>query len=142
MEAYHWDHDGPLPPTDQFLAQPHILARLDDWRPDDGDRAVIAELLGRPIGAAWYCFGTEANHAYGYIDTKTPEIGIGVLRDYRRRGVGRMLINALIDRARHEGVGALSLSVDPANHALQLYQSVGFVRVRTYESSLTMRLGL
>ncbi len=142
MQAYHWNHVGPLPPADEFLSQPNIMERLEDWRPADGDRAVIAEVEGKPIGAAWYRFGTEDNHAYGYINPQTPELGIGVLPDHRSQGVGRPLINALIDRARQEQVQALSLSVDPANYALKLYESVGFTLVGLEGTSLTMSLQL
>lgn len=142
MQAYHWNHDGPLPPADAFLAQPNIRERLEDWRPNDGDRAVIAEIDSSPVGAAWYRFGTEENHAYGYINPQTPELGIGVLKDHRAQGVGRQLIAALIERARHEQVTAISLSVDPANYALKLYESVGFTRFSLEGTSLTMSLQL
>ncbi len=142
MKAYHWNHDGPLPPTNEFLSQPNILERLEDWRPDNGDRAMIAELDGTPIGAAWYRFGTEDNHAYGYINPQTPELGIGVLPANHSKGVGRMLILALIELARRERVEAISLSVDPANYALRLYESVGFTRVSESGTSLTLVLDL
>lgn len=138
MEAYHWNHVCPMPPMDVFLSQPNILERLEDWRPNDGDRAVIAELDNTPIGAAWYNFGTEENHAYGYINPQTPELGIGVLPDHRSNGVGRMLILALIDLARRERVEAISLSVDSKNYALELYEGVGFKRVGQSETSWTM----
>ncbi len=140
MEAYHWNHDGPLPPTDEFLSQPHILARMDDWRQEKGDRAVIAEKDGQPVGAAWYNFGTEDNHAYGYINPQTPELGIGVHRSHRSKGIGRLLIFALIELAKREGVAAISLSVDPANYALKLYESVGFELFNESETSFTMVL--
>jgi [ribosomal protein S18]-alanine N-acetyltransferase len=142
MQAYHWNHVGPLPPADEFLSQPNILERLDDWRPADGDRAVIVELDGTPIGAAWYRFGTEEHHAYGYINPQTPELGIGLLKDHRSKGIGRQLINAIIATARREQVASLSLCVDPANYALKLYESVGFVRVGESGTSCTYALKL
>lgn len=142
MKAYHWNHDGPLPPEDEFLSQPNIMERLEDWRPDDGDRAVISEVDGIPIGAAWYRFYTEENHAYGYINPQTPELGIGILPDHRSKGIGRTLINALIELARHEQICAISLCVDSENYALRLYQSFGFERYSETEASLIMRLDL
>lgn len=142
VEAYHWNHEGPLPPTNEFLSQPHILSRLDEWHPEAGDRAVIAEKAGEPVGAAWYNFGTEDNHAYGYINPQTPELGIGVCRGQRSKGIGRLLILALIDLARREGVPAISLSVDPKNYVLKLYESVGFTLYEDTSTSLTMSLDL
>jgi ribosomal protein S18 acetylase RimI-like enzyme len=45
----------------------------------------------------------------------------------RGRGVGMLLVDGLLDRAREAGHGVASLNVDPANGtAIRLYQRLGF----------------
>ena len=128
FEAFFWRPDQDRPDYQEFLQDPAFHMVLSGWgRP--GDRAVIAEEGETPVGAAWYRFWTEEDHSYGFVDAKTPELGIGVLADYRSKGVGRALLRALIEAARDEEVGALSLSVEPENSARRLYESEGFVKV-------------
>jgi ribosomal protein S18 acetylase RimI-like enzyme len=63
------------------------------------------------------------------VDADTPEISVGVAADWRGRGVGRALLDALVATARESGHDALSLSVDRRNAAaLALYRSIGFVQ--------------
>ena len=139
FEAFFWRPDQDRPDYQEFHQAPAFRVVLSEWgRP--GDRAVIAEEGETPVGAAWYRFWTEEDHSYGFVDAKTPELGIGVPADYRSKGVGRALLRALIEAARDEEVGALSLSVEPENFARRLYESEGFVKVGGSGTSWTMVL--
>lgn len=60
----------------------------------------------------------------------------------RGTGVGTALLKALIDRARHEDLCALSLSVEVDNPALRLYERLGFARVSCVDDAWTMRLAI
>lgn len=58
-----------------------------------------------------------------YIDT------LAVMPEYRRCGVGRMLLNALCDKVFGMGFARVGLLVDQSNiEAEKLYNSMGFVR--------------
>jgi ribosomal protein S18 acetylase RimI-like enzyme len=51
-------------------------------------------------------------------------------RDYRGRGVGGLLMGALIEQARASGVRAISLTTGPFNAAVvRLYRRRGFAEV-------------
>jgi ribosomal protein S18 acetylase RimI-like enzyme len=62
-----------------------------------------------------------------------------VAEEMRGRGVGTALLEALIDKARQDGVPALSLSVEADNAALRLYERLGFTRVACVDDAWTMR---
>lgn len=104
-----------------------------------GDAAVIALDNGFPVGAAWYRLFTVGEPGYGFVDELTPELAIAVVPGARGKGFGDELLVALCRRARAEGHAALSLSVDPANPALKLYEKHGFEQVtETDDGSWTM----
>jgi hypothetical protein len=50
-----------------------------------GDRAIVAEDQGVRLGAAWFRLWTDDCHSYGFVDAKTPEIGIAASADQRSR---------------------------------------------------------
>ena len=138
-EAAYWRPETPRPDIDAALAQPHLAKLLEEWGTRPGDTAVIAVAQdGTPTGAAWYRFWTDADHSYGYVDELTPEIGIGVVREYRRQGIGRALLRALLDRALASGLQRVSLSVETDNPAQHLYTALGFQTIGTLGTAYTM----
>lgn len=143
-EAFSWRPGSPVMPFDIALADPAISRYVGNWaRP--GDAAVIAIDTAEdvPIGAAWYRLFPQDNSGYGYVDSETPELSIGVDPHYRGHGAGRALLEALLKRAHSDGFRALSLSVEPDNRiAAGLYERLGFRRVGTNGDSLTMLIDL
>jgi ribosomal protein S18 acetylase RimI-like enzyme len=139
FEAFFWNPAFERPALSAFRSNSEFAKLLSGWgRP--GDWAAIAEDDHGRIGAAWFRLWTTDRHSYGFVDADTPELGLAVSKDHRRRGVGRALLGALIDHARADGYPALSLSVDPANPSRGLYESVGFLRVGAAGTSWTFRL--
>lgn len=132
--AYYWRErnpgDGPGP----------AARYVKGWgRP--GDTVLIAVDDGFPVGAAWYRLFGRALRGYGFVDEETPELAIAVVPSRRGRGIGEALLEALCGRARADGYGALSLSVERGNPALlSFYEEHGFSQVEGGdEQSLTMR---
>ena len=104
-----------------------------------GDTLVVALVDGFPVGAAWYRLFKPAKPGYGFVDERTPELAIAVVPNARGKGVGSALLEALLDRARAAGHGAVSLAVDKRNEgAMHVYEQHGFARVSENEDSLTM----
>ena len=126
FEAAYWRSARPRPSLEEGLAQPELAKVLAGWgRP--GDLGMIAtDGPGERIGAAWMRLWTEADHTQGFVDEQTPELGIGVRREFRRHGVGTALLLAVLGRAREDGVPRVSLSVEIENVARLLYERFGF----------------
>jgi len=51
---------------------------------------------------------------------------IAVMPDYHRRGIGRVLLDDFLDRARNDGVARVHLEVRDGNSAVGLYRDAGF----------------
>jgi ribosomal protein S18 acetylase RimI-like enzyme len=135
-EAAVWRDDKPTPTAARVLADPRYAMYLAGW-PRHGDHGLIAEQDG-PVGAAWYRTFTEASHGYGFVADEVPELAIAVIASRRHEGIGRRLLVGLIEASEAQGHAALSLSVNSANPARALYESLGFQPVEERESSMTM----
>jgi len=131
--AYYWKERAP-----EDAGPGPVALYVKAWgRP--GDTAVIAIDGGFPAGAAWYRLFPRDRPGYGFVDERTPELAIAVVPNARGKGVGSALLGALLDRARVEGYGAISLSVDRNNAgAIELYERHGFERVGEDDDSVTM----
>ncbi len=90
------------------------------------------------VGAAWYRVLTGDERGYGHVADDVPELSLAVAAAERGRGLGSRLLAALLDEARAAGLRALSLSVDPGNPALRLYERAGFRRVGESGTSWTL----
>jgi len=104
-----------------------------------GDTALIAIEGGFAVGAAWYRLFRAEEPGYGFVDEQTPELAIAVVPAKRGRGIGEQLLQALIERAQRDGHGALSLSVEPQNPSVKLYERYGFEVVDRGSEAWTMR---
>ncbi|MBA3372707.1 MAG: GNAT family N-acetyltransferase [Actinomycetota bacterium] len=136
-EAAGWDPQRPRLTPAQVLADPQLAHYLDGWgRPDDV--GVIAEVSGQPVGAAWLRRFTADDPGYGFVAPDVPELSIAVVGEWRGRGVGSVLLEAVVQAGSDRGVTAVSLSVETANPARVLYAARGFREVGRGRGSVTM----
>jgi ribosomal protein S18 acetylase RimI-like enzyme len=124
----------------EVMSDPSLAHYAADW-PRAGDVGVIAE-ADVPVGGAWWRFFAADDPGYGFVDSDTPEVSIGVHQAFRGQGTGRRLLETLIAHAVQGRVPALSLSVEPDNYAVRLYRRLGFEVVEGSGGSLTMLLRL
>jgi ribosomal protein S18 acetylase RimI-like enzyme len=126
FEGVYWRIATPRPAIEEALARPELAKVFAGWgRP--GDSAMIAtDGQGERIGAAWLRLWTRAEHLAGFVDEQSPELGIGVRKEFRRHGVGSALLLAVLGGAREDGVPSVSLSVEIENVARLLYERFGF----------------
>jgi ribosomal protein S18 acetylase RimI-like enzyme len=138
------DAPGSEEEMDEYLAQdPGVPRYVEGWgRP--GDAGLIMEDDGTPVGAAWYRLFTEAEPGFGFVGSDVPEFGIALLSDHRDRGLGRRLLEELLELARSQGYTRVSLSVAPDNaRARHVYAAMGFTEVAIDEEGYsTMVLSL
>ena len=77
----------------------------------------------------------DGDTVVGYIGSQSvlgeaDVMNLAVLPEYRRQGVGRMLVTELIGRLQSKMVNSLTLEVRPSNEgAIALYQELGFCQV-------------
>ncbi len=107
-----------------------------------GDAAVIALEGGFPVGAAWFRLFERSEPGFGFVDEQTPEVSIAVVPSRRGHGIGSDLLDTLIDLAREQGYGALSLSVANDSPAMHVFEKQGFEKVEQTDGSWTMRFNL
>lgn len=130
------------PSKEELLNIPGIKKYLEGWG-KKGDNGFIAiDSHNNPIGTAWYRLFQEKDKGYGFVDDETPELSIALTKDYTGKGIGTMLLKELINNAKSQEFKAISLSVDPGNSALKLYERFGFKKCGTEGTSWTMILNL
>ncbi len=144
LAAMNWRDDQQWTP-ESVLAAPEVARYVTEWM-RAGDSGVVAHAgalhVGEvPAGAAWWRTFTSEDPGYGYVADDVPEVGLAVLAPYRRKGLARSLMAALVDQARADCVRALSLSVEDGNVAARtLYEGLGFAKVGRVGDSDTMVL--
>ena len=130
--AYYWRERAPRDPMEGSV-QRYVMS----WG-RAGDAAVIAYDEAGNVGAAWYRLFKEKEPGYGFVDEQTPELSIAVVPSRRGKGYGDELLGALLEQARKDGFRQISLSVEPDNPALRLYERYGFEKVGESGGSWTM----
>ncbi len=126
------------PPFEEGLTPSGVNNALVNWGERERDIAVVALVDSHFAGAAWYRFYTDDNSIRGYIEDTIPALVIAVHRDYRRRGIGKQLIEWLIDHASTHHIHQISLMVSKDNHAIHLYRTCGFLDYADRGDSLLM----
>ena len=96
------------------------MKRLEKGATSGWDLPLLAEVNGEPIGLAW-----------GHIETTIPDIAylfqVWVASNYRRLGVGQLLLDTVVAWAKAKNAKCLELGVMCADSpAMRLYVRAGF----------------
>lgn len=131
--------EGHEPLPREVLKDPSLSKYIDNWGKDRYDIALVAEVDQQLVGAIWGRLLTEESKGFGFIDNHTPELSMAVRAEFRNKGIGTKLIQAIASAYRELGVEYLSLSVDKANSATNLYKRLGCEIVEETATSWTMK---
>jgi GNAT superfamily N-acetyltransferase len=104
-----------------------------DWIENPDPAFLVINSSGEPLGAL--TLRPNSNQTPGI----SWRIGIAVVNQVRRQGIGKKLMEYAICYARDRGMRYLNLFVDPANTAaISFYEHVGFTTVGSNDDLLEM----
>ncbi len=131
--------EGNVPLSREIIKDPSLSKYIENWGKDRFDIALVAVIENKIVGAIWGRLFSKENKGFAYIDNKTPELSMAVKNEYRYQGIGTKLIETIITEYNKIEIEFLSLSVQKANKALNLYKRIGFEPVEETDTSLIMR---
>lgn len=114
--------DGIEPPLRNIIASPELQIYVDQFGTLKDDFALIAEIEKKIVGAVW----VRIMNDYGHIDDETPSIAISLYKEYRGQGIGTDMIKEMMSLLKTHGYKRVSLSVQKANYAAEMYRKIGF----------------
>lgn len=114
--------DGIEPPPKSIVQEPELQIYVSHFGEKKDDRALVAEVDGKVVGAVW----TRMMPDYGHIDDETPSLAISLYKAYRGLGIGTALLQTMLSLLKESGYARTSLSVQKANNAVKLYQKAGY----------------
>jgi len=131
--------EGEVRPSKDILNNPELQRCLSGWG-REGDLAILSvdSSSNNPFGAVWVRLFDESNRIYGYVGKGVPVLGMAILPEYRGQGIGTVLIEKMLKTCKELGYQSISLSVDPNNPALRLYERQGFKKVGVAGTSWDM----
>ena len=96
-------------------------------------RNSVASELNNPLSL--WLVATDGDTVAGYIGSQSvmgeaDMMNVAVHPDYRRKGIGKQLVEALVASLKDNGVYSLTLEVRASNEpAISLYDQLGFTQV-------------
>lgn len=125
---------GMQPPSRDILADHQVQVYVQDFGKQTGDFGLFAEVEGVIAGAVW----ARIMEDYGHIDNETPSLAIALYKEYRGKGVGTALLQAMLKLLQEHGYEQVSLAVQKENYAVKLYTACGFRVYRESEEEYIM----
>lgn len=114
--------DGIKPPPRDIIASPELQIYVERFGALKDDFALVAEIEGKIIGAVW----VRIMNDYGHIDDETPSLAISLYKEYRGQGIGTNMMKEMLSLLKTHSYKRVSLSVQKANYAAEMYQKIGF----------------
>ena len=106
---------------------PSLSVYRDHYGKREGDLGVYAMIGSEVAGAAWVRI-MNSPKGYGYIDTQTPELVLGIKPQFRGEGLGTALMEHMFREVPHF-YNQMSLCVRDTNPVVSLYKRLGFDKV-------------
>lgn len=114
--------EGVAAPPREIVNDESLQVYIRNFGQEPDDRCLVAEVDNKIVGAIW----SRIMNDYGHIDDNTPSIAISLYKEYRNQGIGTALLQQMLILLKADGYKSVSLSVQKANYAMQMYQKAGF----------------
>ncbi len=121
---------------------PEVRVYIEKFGQKKDDYCLVADLNGEIIGAVWVRILAGKIKGYGNVDDKTPEFAISLFQDYRKQGIGTLLMEKMISYLTAKGYNQTSLSVQKGNYAVKMYGNLGFETIGETKEDYIMLLKL
>ena len=118
--------EGIEPPTKSIISSPELQIYVKHFGESKDDWGLVAEVGGKIVGAVW----VRIMNDYGHIDDETPSLAISLYKEYRGLGIGTAMMKEILTLLKSYGYNRVSLSVQKANYAAEMYLKIGFEIVR------------
>ena len=118
--------EGIEPPPKTIITSPELQVYVERFGESKDDWGLVAEVGGKIVGAVW----VRIMNDYGHIDDETPSLAISLYKEYRGLGIGTAMMKEILTLLKSYGYNRVSLSVQKANYAAEMYLKIGFEIVR------------
>ena len=126
--------EGVEPPDRSIIERPELSLYYDEFGSKADDYCLVAEDAGTVAGAAWVRMMDD----YGHVDDCTPSLAISVLKEYRGKGTGTILLEELLESLKRKGYKRVSLAVQKENYAVRMYRRAGFITISENDEEFIM----
>ncbi len=130
--------DGIKPPPRDIIASPELQIYVERFGALKDDFVLTAEIEEKVVGAVW----VRIMNDYGHIDKETPSLAISLYKEYRGQGIGTDMMKEMLSLLKTHGYKRVSLSVQKANYAAEMYLKIGFEIVRENKEEWIMAYNL
>lgn len=121
---YQSDETNPIPK--EVINIPKVRIYIENFGQKKDDYCLVADLNDQIIGAVWVRILADDIKGFGNVDDKTPEFAISLFKEYRKQGIGTLLMEKMILYLIKNGYHQTSLSVQKENYAVRMYKKLGF----------------
>ena len=126
--------EGVEPPSKDVVELPELKVYIENFGKKKDDYCLVAETDGKIVGAAW----VRIMNDYGHVDDETPSLSISLYKEYRNKGIGSCLMQEIIKLLVSKGYKHVSLSVQKANYAVNMYLKLGFKTIKETDEEFIM----
>ncbi len=125
--------EGMEKPPKSIIEQPELQVYIADFGKVD-DWCLVAERKEKIVGVVW----VRIMNDYGHVDDETPSFAISLYEEYRNLGIGAALMRNMLQFLKDKRYKRVSLSVQKANYAVNMYRKAGFEVVDENEEEYIM----
>lgn len=126
--------NGAKKPPREIINNEELQIYVKDFGNYKDDNCIVAEYDNTIVGSCW----TRIMNDYGHIDDETPSFAISLYEEYRGKGIGTKLMQAMLNLLKEKGYKKTSLSVQKNNYAVKMYKKVGFKIIDETEEEYIM----